>query len=96
MIEGAADSSHTQHGTADTAVLPDGPIGIDVTLPTASLYKMFVQFQRGTKVITTSIVLRASNEAASPTSQPKTCATTKCPEGQECMVMGTPPAPMCM
>jgi hypothetical protein len=69
-----------------------GPLGIDLTLPTGGLYKMFLQFQRGTTVITAPFVLDVMASQAPP----PTCAGMTCPTGQHCMMMGNPPAPMCM
>jgi hypothetical protein len=72
-----------------------GPIGIDLTLPKAGLYKMFLQFERGNTVLTVPFVLEAEALHGAPPPTP-TCASMKCPTGQSCMVMGNPPAPMCM
>ena len=36
----------------------DGRIGVDVTFPRAGLYKMFLQFQRGTAVVTAPFIVR--------------------------------------
>jgi hypothetical protein len=69
-----------------------GPLGIELTLPVGGLYKMFLQFQRGSTVITTPFVLNVMASNAPPPS----CATVTCPTGQSCMLMGDPPAPMCM
>ncbi len=45
----------------------------------------------------------APNALTAPAAPPQSnvapagpCATMTCPAGQRCMVMGTPPAPMCM
>ena len=92
MPETAAGGGHGGHGGASTST---GPVGIDVTLPKAGLYKMFVQFQRGTTLITAPFVLdvMAGNGPPPP---PPTCATMTCPTGEQCMMMGVPSAPMCM
>ncbi len=92
-----AGGGHGGHGTMGSTTT--GPVGIDVTLPKAGLYKMFVQFQRGTTLITAPFVLSVMANHGPPTPPPPStpsCATMRCPTGQSCMAMGSPPAPMCM
>lgn len=86
---GGADHDHDHMGTST------GPVGVDVTLPKAGLYKMFLQFKRGSTLITAPFVLKAMSGHGPPPPTPS-CATMTCPSGQHCMVMGSPPAPMCM
>jgi hypothetical protein len=69
---------------------PSGPLGIDMTIPEGGLYKMFLQFQRGTTLTTIPFVVNVMQSSAPP----PTCATMTCPPGQSCMIMGG--APMCM
>jgi hypothetical protein len=94
---GMADDGrgHGADGGHDMGSTTTGPVVIDLTLPAAGLYKMFVQFQRGATVITAPFVLGVTASDGPPPPAPS-CATMTCPKGQECMVMGTPPAPMCM
>ena len=93
-VGGGGHGGHGGHGEPSTST---GPVGIDVTLPKAGLYKMFVQFQRGTTLITAPFVLSVMASHGPPPPPPAaTCATMRCPSGQMCMVMGSPPAPMCM
>ena len=94
MAESAGGHGHV-HDDGAMAATKTGPIGIDVTLPSAGLYKMFVQFQRGTTVITAPFVLSVM-AGHGPPPPPPSCATMTCPARQQCMVMGAPPAPMCM
>lgn len=94
---GGGHGGHGGHGGAPSTTT--GPVGIDVTLPKAGLYKMFVQFQRGTTLITAPFVLSVMANHGPPTPPPpatSSCATMRCPAGQSCMLMGSPPAPMCM
>ncbi len=90
---GSGASGHGDHGNMGST--KTGPVGVDFTISKAGLYKMFVQFQRGTKVITAPFVLSVMDGHA-PSAPPASCATTTCPNGQSCMVMGSPPLPMCM
>lgn len=92
MAESATGGGHGGHGMAATT--STGPIGIDVSLPKAGLYKIFLQFQRGTTLITAPFVLQVMASHGTPPPPPQTCATTTCPHGQMCMVMGG--GPMCM
>ena len=96
---GGGAGGHGGHGNGAAGSTTTGPVGIDVTLPKAGLYKMFVQFKRGTTVLTAPFVLSVMASHGPPTPPPPataTCATTRCPTGQSCMVMGSPPSPMCM
>lgn len=92
MAESAGGGGHGGHGGMGTT---SGPVGIDVTLPKAGLYKMWVQFQRGTTLITAPFVLGVMAGHGPPPPPPASCVPS-CPSGQQCMVMGSPPAPMCM
>ncbi len=94
MPESANTSGIHGHDDGAVALTSTGPIGIVVTLPKAGLYKMFVQFQRGAVVITAPFVLEVVAGHGPP--PPPTCATMTCLGGKHCMVMGAPPAPMCM
>lgn len=95
MAESAGGGGgHGGHGGAGATTT--GPVGIDVTLPKAGLYKMWVQFQRGTTLITAPFVLSVMPGHGPPPPPPPSCATLTCRSGQHCMVMGSPPAPMCM
>ena len=86
---------HGGHGAASSTTT--GPVAVDITLPKAGLYKMFVQFQRGATLITAPFVLNVmASHGPPPPSPTASCATIHCPSGQMCMVMGSPPAPMCM
>jgi len=92
---GGGHGGHGGHGGMGSTTT--GPIGIDVTLPKDGLYKMWVQFQRGTTLITAPFVLRVMpSHGPPPPPPPASCATMSCPSGRHCMVMGSPPAPMCM
>ena len=90
MPESTAGGGHGAHGTSTDT----GPVGIDVTLPKAGLYKIWVQFQRATTVMTAPFVLNVVASDGPPPPPPPSCATMTCPHGQTCMVMGG--APMCM
>lgn len=95
MAESGAGAGHDHHHGGAMASTTTGPIGMDVTLPNAGLYKMFVQFQRGSTVITAPFVLSVMAGHGAPP-PPPSCATMTCRSGQHCMLMGAPPAPMCM
>lgn len=94
---GMAESSGGAHVHGAAGSTTTGPVGVDVTLPKAGLYKMFVQFKRGATLITAPFVLNVMASHGPPPPPPSaSCATMHCPSGQMCMVMGSPPAPMCM
>lgn len=92
----SSGGGHADHAGHDEASTSTGPVGIDLELPKAGLYKMFLQFQRGTTLITTSFVLQVmASHGSSPVPPPKpSCAAVACPSGQHCMVMGG--SAMCM
>jgi hypothetical protein len=77
---GGGHGGHGGHGGEPTT--STGPVGVDVTLPKAGLYKMFVQFQRGTTLITAPFVLSVMASHGPPPPPPASCATMSCPAGQ--------------
>jgi hypothetical protein len=84
---GGHDHGHGGHGATSTT---SGPVFVDMTLPKEGLYKMFLQFQRGTSVITAPFVLSVMASHEPPHSP---CDNVTCPPGTHCMVHGG--VPMC-
>ena len=62
---GGGHGGHGGHGgdggTADAGTLSPSDLDVDVTLPSAGLYKMFIQVKRGDRVVTAPFVLRAAS-----------------------------------
>ncbi len=89
MAEGGGHGGHGghgDHGDHASSSTSTGPVVVDLTLPKKGLYKMFLQFQRNTTVITAPFVLDVMEGHDNPPTDP--CATVTCPPGQHCMVHG--------
>ena len=56
MAPGAPAAGHEGHGGTTTA--PPGQLELSVSFPRAGLYKVWVQFRRGTSDVTAPFVIR--------------------------------------